>query len=170
MHTPGRGEGALRRFRVSLPETCYFLTLCTEGRSEGLTRDDVASDIRAEITAIENDGRWVQRAGVIMTDHVHLLVRLTGKLSIARCVARLKTKTRTVLFASDLSWQTNFFEHRLRDGDLVEDVLRYIFLNPYRGGLAKIDVPYRWFWLSKEDETRFKPATDDGLPFPEWLQ
>ena len=105
-----------------------------------------------------------------MPDHLHLLVRLTGNLTITRCVARLKAKTRPTLLSRNLSWQANFFEHRLRDGDLVEDVLRDIFLNPYRNGVTAINDSYRWFWLSKEDESRFKPGTDNGLPFPEWLQ
>ena len=103
MHTAGRGEGALRRYRVSISETSYFLTLCTENRTEGVTHDDVASAIRAEITSLETDGHWSQRAGVLMPDHLHLLVKLTGNLSIARCVARLKTKTRAALLARGLS-------------------------------------------------------------------
>ncbi len=56
MHTPGRGDGALRRYRVSLPGTSYFLTLCTENRTAGLTRENVAAAVRAEISAIESDG------------------------------------------------------------------------------------------------------------------
>lgn len=105
-----------------------------------------------------------------MPDHLHLLVRLTGKLPVARCIARLKTKTRPALLAKGLSWQTNFFEHRLRNDDLVDDVLRYIFLNPYRSGVAKFNVPYPWFWLCQADAARFKSGADNGLPFPEWLQ
>jgi REP element-mobilizing transposase RayT len=170
MHTPGRGEGALRRYRISLPETSYFLTLCTENRAEGLTCGNVAPTICAEIASLETDCHWTQRAGVLMPDHLHLFIRLTGKLSIARCVARLKAKTRLALHAQSLSWQTNFYEHRLRPADAVEDVLRYIFLNPYRGGVAKTNGPYRWFWLGTEEEAWFKPVTDRGRPFPEWLR
>lgn len=170
MHIPGRGDGALRRHRVSVSGVSYFLTLRTEARARGLTRDDVANAIRFEITAIETDNYWTQRAGVLMPDHLHLLVRLTGALSIARCAARLKSKTRLALLAHRVSWQPNFYEHRLRPDDAVEDVLRYIFLNPYRDALSKSDKPYRWFWLGVEEETWFKPETDDGCAFPEWLQ
>jgi putative transposase len=170
MHTPGRGDGALRRYRVSLPATAYFLTLCTEARSAGLTNDDTALANRAEITAIETDGHWTHRACVVMPDHLHLLVRLTGDLPLARCVARLKSKTRPALLAHDISWQPNFYEHRLRPADAVEDVVRYVFINPYRANLVPIPAPYRWFWLGAEEERWFKPGTDQGRPFPEWLR
>ena len=170
MHTPGRGDGALRRYRVSLPATTHFLTLNTVNRTAGLTCDDVAPAICAEITAIETDGHWLRRAAVVMPDHLHVFVRLTGGLPIARCVARLKSNTRSSLLARDISWQPNFYEHRLRPDDSVEDVVRYIFLNPYRADLIPIAVGYRWFALGAEEESWFKPGTDHGSPFPEWLR
>ncbi len=105
-----------------------------------------------------------------MPDHLHLLVRLTGNLGIARCIARLKSKTRPHLSVHDLAWQPNFYEHRLRPDDAIEEVVRYIFLNPYRAGVVSIDAPYRWFWLGTEDAVWFKPGTNHGRPFPEWLR
>ena len=170
MHTPGRGDGALRRYRVSLPETSFFLTLCTEARIEGLTRDNIATAIRTELSAIESDGHWIQRAGVLKPDHLHVLVRLTGELPIARCVARLKSKTRQLLLVHRIFWQPNFYEHRLRPDDSVEDVVRYIFLNPFRPGVAASNSNYRWFWLGAEEAAWFTPGTDNGKPFPEWLR
>ena len=170
MHTPGRGNGALRRYRVSLPATTHFLTLNTVNRTAGLTCEDVAPAICAEITAIATDGYWPCRAAVVMPDHLHVFVRLTGGLPIARCVARLKSNTRSSLLARDISWQPNFYEHRLRPADSVEDVVRYIFLNPYRADLIPIAVGYRWFALGAEEESWFKPGTDHGSPFPAWLR
>jgi|SRR6185312_4945286 len=170
MHTPGRGEGALRRYRVSTPQASFFLTLCTKHRTPDLTRANVACAVRSEIDAVEADGHWISRAGVLMPDHLHLLVRLTGNLSVARCVARLKSKTSRHLRSYNLEWQTNFYEHRMRNGETVEDVVRYIFLNPYRERVVGKDAPYRWFWLGTEEAAWFIPDTDNGRPFPEWIR
>jgi REP element-mobilizing transposase RayT len=109
MHKPGRGDGALRRYRIPLPETSYFLTLCSADRFVGLNQKTTAQAIQAEIAAIEADGHWTQRVGTIMPDHLHLLAHTTGQLPIARCVARLKSKTRTTLLAHGPSWQPNFY-------------------------------------------------------------
>jgi len=170
MHTPGRGDQALRHHRVSIREACYFVTLCTKDRTGSLLLKEIATTIQAELSSIENDGHWTQRAGVLMPDHMHLLVRLSGELPIARCVARFKTKTRQVLLAHRLSWQANFYEHRLRPDDLVGDVVHYIFMNPYRTGVVREGTPYRWFWLGAADAAWFEPQTDRGRPFPEWLR
>jgi len=170
MYTRGRGDQALRRHRVSLPDTCFFLTLCLESRHVGLNENDTATAITAEIARIETDGHWRIRAGVIMPDHLHLLVHLAGSLSVARCVARLKSKTNVSLSARNLSWQGNFYEHRLRPNDAIAEVIRYIFLNPYRDRLVRIGEPYRWFWLGADESAWFKAGTDQSYPFAEWLR
>jgi REP element-mobilizing transposase RayT len=170
MHTPGRGDGALRRHRASVHHASYFVTLCTEGKKSGLTGDTIASAIHVEIANIESDLHWITRAGVVMPDHIHLLVQLTDQLSISRCVARLKSKTRTCLLEQHLTWQANFYEHRIRPDDSIEEVVRYIFLNPHRDDPAANRTPYPWFWLGADEQLWFTPQTDGGRPFPDWLR
>lgn len=148
----------------------YFVTLCTRARQTLLDQPTIADAVIDECRAIETAGHWNCRAGVIMPEHIHLLVRITGHLPISRCIARLKAKTNPRLLARGGSWQGNFYEHRLRPDDSVHDVVRYMFLNPYRRRLLEIGDTYRWFWLGHEDANRFVPTTDKGRPFPEWLK
>ncbi len=105
-----------------------------------------------------------------MPDHLHLLIRLTGDMTLSRCVARLKAKTRNALAPQNLAWQQNFYEHRLRPGDTVEEVLRYIFLNPYRGGLVTSSQTYDYFWLGADELSWFKPLPQDRRPIADWLR
>jgi REP element-mobilizing transposase RayT len=170
MHTPGRGEGALRRHRASVPGSSYFLTLCVDRAGTALLDGEIATAIQREINAIESDGHWRIRAAVIMPDHLHLLIHLTGELPLPRCVARLKSKTRPSLTQHGLGWQTNFYEHRLRPDEPVEGVVRYIFLNPYRACLVSAGKSYPWFWLGSHESAWFTPTTSDGKPFPDWLR
>ena len=170
---PHRGYQALRRYRWSNPGFTYFLTLCTANRVTGLTRDGVAAAIRNEIAACEADGYWRVRAGVIMPEHVHLLVVLAGDLTLGRIVARLKAKTRSSLASIEggsVRWQGNYFEHRLRPDERIEDVLRYIYLNPYRAGMVARMERYPWSWLHPEEAAWFTAQLDDERPYPEWLR
>jgi putative transposase len=169
-HIPTRGHAALRRNRVSLPRRTYFLTLCTDGRRPGLDRGDIPTEIRSEISRIERDGHWRIRAGVIMPDHLHLLLTLGDTLALDRVVARLKSKTRPALVSAGLLWQGNFYEHLLRADDSIERVLRYLNLNPYRTELLPPSRIYPHFWLGEEERRWFTPLPDDGKPFPEWLR
>lgn len=105
-----------------------------------------------------------------MPDHIHLLVTLVGQLPLGRVVARLKAKTKPALVRAHLRWQGNYYEHRLRDSDRIEEVVRYIFLNPYRAGLRTAEGTYPLFRLGLEEAGWFTPSLNEGRPFPEWLQ
>ena len=146
------------------------MTLCTDLRKVGLDSDNVAPVIRDELEACASDGYWRLRGAVIMPDHMHLLVELTGDLPLGRIIARVKAKSRAVMLVHGLRWQGNFYEHQLRAEDGVDSVLYYLFLNPYRAGIIGTDQRHPWFWLHPVEEGWFKPSLDDGRPFPEWLR
>jgi hypothetical protein len=119
---------------------------------------------------MEVDGVFLPRGWVIMPDHLHLFFALTERLSLGQIIGRLKAKTRSTLVGANLSWQGNYYEHRLRPNDAVEEVLRYLFLNPYRAGLVKPSEQYPHFWLSASDSEWFTPTLNNDRPFPEWLR
>lgn len=153
-----------------MPATSYFLTLCASTRRTNSVCDDVAKAILAELNAIERDQHWVQRAGVLMPDHLHLLVRLNGGLALSRCVARLKSRTRSALSAKGWVWQPNYYEHRLRPGEPVSAVIRYLYLNPYRAGLLRTDEAYPWYWLGRDETTWFEGDASQVERELEWLR
>ncbi len=166
---PPRGYESLRRYRVTIPSTSYFITLCTRDRHAGLNTSPVASAIKDQLAALEIDRALTIQAAVIMPDHLHLLFLTSGKLTVGQIVGRLKTKTRASLATTGLGWQGNFYEHRLRSEDSIEDVLRYLFLNPYRAHVLASSEIYPWFWLGPTEAEWFRPTLDDNRPFPEWL-
>jgi len=166
---PPRGYAPLRRHRVTIPDAAYFITLCTRDRRTGLNTVPVAASLRAQFAALENDGALRLQAAVVMPDHLHLLFVVTATLTIGQIIGRLKAKTRPALSLSGLSWQGNFYEHRLRPDDSIEDVLHYLFLNPYRARLLAADKAYPYFWLGPVEAKWFNPTLDDHRPFPEWL-
>jgi Transposase and inactivated derivatives len=161
---------ALRRYRVSLPGHAYFITLCTKGRRRSLQNSEVTNVIKEEIRSLEGDGTLRFHAGVIMPDHLHLLIVAYEKLTLGQIVGRMKFKSRTVLSNHQLEWQGNFFEHRLRSSDRIEDVVRYMYLNPHRSEMAEVSRDDSLFWMSAEVEEWFRPLLDQGRPFPEWLR
>jgi putative transposase len=166
---PARGYESLRRSRVTIPGASYFLTLCTYNRTIGLDQPAIAGAIQEQILSLERDAAFVLQAAVIMPDHLHLLGIVPGPLNVGQIVGRLKAKTRPVLQVSDLRWQGNFFEHRIGPVDSLGDVLRYLFLNPYRARLLPPTEVYPWFWLGPSQAAWFRPTLNDDRPFPSWL-
>jgi putative transposase len=167
---PARGYEAMRGHRVSIPGAAYFVTLCTRGRVAGLDKGFVAKAIRTELTAMDSELAFALRSWTIMPEHLHLFFNVTDRLTLGQIVGRLKAKTRSVLLGAGLAWQGNYYEHRLRPDDAVEDVLRYIYLNPYHAKLIQPSEAHAYFWLSETDAQWFVPSLNDNHPFPEWLK
>jgi hypothetical protein len=103
-----------------------------------------------------------------MPDHVHVLFELGEKLSVGRCVARWKSEARRLAgYAGE--WRRDFWEHRLRDGEEIEDYGFYIFLNPYRAGLIDHHLTWPWWWPPDPRAFRFIGVLkENGAPQPEW--
>lgn len=166
---PGKGYQALRDGRHSQDGSVYFVTFCSAQRLVGLTKDSVGSVILAEIQEMDAEAVWTLRCAVIMPDHLHLLFRLGGKLSLGKAIARLKSKSSATLSAGGLRWQTGYFEHHMRPKEDPLPVFIYIFLNPYKAELLPVNKSWRWFICGKEDQDCFSAYLDKGLPEPAWL-
>ena len=105
-----------------------------------------------------------------MPDHLHLFFALGNGLSLSRTIARLKATTRKEIRDSGADWQSNFYDHKLREADSVEQVIRYIHLNPFRKGLVGEGENWPHFRCGAEDWDWYRKVADDGRPFPEWLR
>ena len=145
----------MRRNRASIVGITYFVTICTSRRETGLRSPDIVGAIKQETQGIEADQHWQIRAVVIMPDHVHLLFTITGSLNLSQLLARLKAKTRNVLAQHALGWQQNFHDHRMRTGESLKQVVRYVAQNPVRKALAAHPKDYDAWWLGTEEQMWF---------------
>ena len=104
---------------------------------------DHAGEIVQAAVTYNEVGRWHLQLFVLMPDHVHLLVSYPAD---ARVVAALGAWKSFTAKKAGLSWQTDFFEHRLRAGESFEEKAHYIRMNPVRAGLCADweDWPHRW--------------------------
>ncbi len=171
MRDPSKGHAALRRGRVSIPHAEYFVTICTDQRRVDLTAPDVATLVLAEMSAMTADASWQMRCAVVMPDHIHVLFILGERLTLGKCLARLKAKTSPVLaaFTSALMWERDFFDRHIRAEEDRLSLFLYIFLNPYRAGLCARTDRWPWYFCREEDWVWFAPLLDQDRPVPEWL-
>ena len=163
-----KGPNALRRGRSSQPGVSYFLTLCVVNRAPVLI-PDAARVILTEATRMMTEGIWELRCITVMPDHLHLFITLGKCRTLDQAVARLKVAAKSALRRHAATWQSNFYDHRLRANDSLEATIRYIWMNPYRKNLIPVTEEWLWFYCRPEDWAWFKGSTDLGHPHPEWL-
>ena len=150
------GYRALRRGRWSESNRIYLLTTVTEGRRR------LFSDWKAASVAASVMGRADSWPGanllcwVLMPDHWHGLVELSGEVQLAEVVRVAKGRSarsiNLVLGRTGTVWMPGFHDRALRHEDNNVHAARYIVANPLRAGLAKRvgDYPF-WdaVWLSQ---------------------
>jgi len=98
---------------------------------------------RAAKATLDSDRCWpsaVAISWVLMPDHWHGLIRVSGDESLSRIVQRAKsliTKAlRSQFGAIGKVWQKGFHDHALRHEEAVNETLRYMLANPVRAGLV----------------------------------
>ena len=146
---PGRGQQQLRVGRVSLVGQVYLVTTCTSRREPvfdcRLSASIVATAMVGE--GIAGDARTL--AYVVMPDHLHWLLQLTGDTTLQTVVGRLKGRTarRINRLRRHLGplWQPGFHDHALRRDESLEGAAGYIIQNPVRAGLVESVDEYP-FW------------------------
>jgi putative transposase len=83
----------------------------------------------------------------LMPDHVHLLVRVDGRVDVIQFVKSFKSRSTRMAWTHGHSgqlWQRSFHDHVLREIDDEREYLRYILANPARVGLVETwsDYPH----------------------------
>jgi len=76
-----------------------------------------------------------------MPDHLHLLVGVPADANLSDVIRDFKRITARI---GKINWQRNFFDHRLRHDESLDEKAAYIRENPVRAGLiaAADEWPY----------------------------
>ena len=122
----------------------FFITICCQPRGRNqLCHPDVAEQIIKSAQNLARLRLWDCELLLLMPDHLHLLAGFSGKREMPMVIARWK---RWLSWKADLSFQSGFFDHRLRSVASACEKWTYIHLNPVRRGLIENPEkwPYRW--------------------------
>jgi putative transposase len=149
-----RGAHQLRKGRTSIPGQVYHVT------TRAVYRRPLFEDFhtgRLVVSCLKHEeerGRARTLCFVLMPDHLHWLLQITGTQTLFSVVNNVKAHSaRRINCAtchSGAVWQKGFFDRAIRrDEDLVT-VADYIVANPVRAGLVRDSCEYAlWdsIWL-----------------------
>jgi putative transposase len=138
-----------RRLRIEYEDAIYHVMSRGNARQDIVHDDDDRRRLLADLERVVERSGWQVLSYVVMTNHLHLLLR-TPRPNLARGMQ--------ALLSGYASWSAR---HRRRPGhlfqgrykaEMIEDeayywtVSRYIHLNPVRAGL--VARPESWEWSS----------------------
>lgn len=132
----------------------FFLTICCRPRDlNQLCHDQVAAVIWESIEFRQHRGDWFVDLWLLMPDHLHALVRFADHLNYVKAIANWKE---VIAKRTEVHWQRDFFDHRLRSPQGCAGKEAYIRENPVRRGLIGNAADWKYVW----------PATHGGPSGP----
>jgi REP element-mobilizing transposase RayT len=129
---------------VRSDKAVFFLTVCCQPRGKNqLCLPATAKQLLDSIAFLHERGDWWIELALLLPDHLHALAHFPSAQSMETVVKEWKKYTAR---AFKISWQRDFFDHRLRHDESLRDKADYILANPVRAGLVTRaeDWPYVW--------------------------
>ncbi len=121
-----------------------FLKLLDECHGQCLLRDDSVAEIVAGALQHFDRQRYLLFAWCVMPNHVHAVVQPVPGFSLSSILHSWKSFTANVanktLGRSGTFWQTEYYDHLVRDEAEFEHYVRYTRENPVAAGL----VDWKW--------------------------
>ena len=125
-------------------EAIFFITVCCAERGTNqLARLDISAVIFESVEYRIARGDWWGHLLVLMPDHVNALISFPRDRSMRKLIANWKE---IVAKKTDIRWQRDFFDHRLRGNEAYEEKAHYIRMNPVRAGLVGESAAWPYVW------------------------
>jgi putative transposase len=146
-----------RPIRKSLPHeipswvsegSFFFITInCkVRGRNQ-LCRAGKGDEVLAAAAHYHQQLIWHCRILLLMPDHLHAIIAFPRDPGLESTVKNWK---RFIARNLKISWQRDFFDHRLRNHHEVGAKLSYILLNPIRKGLCERIEDWCWTYRPQD--------------------
>ena len=121
----------------------HFITInCRERGTNQLARPNIAQALFDSAVAYEKLGHWYLWLMAVMPDHIHFIATFNLQKGIRPTIKAWKSYQARQL---GISFQSDFFEHRLRNAEEFVEKSCYIRMNPVRKGL--VQTPEEWPFL-----------------------
>jgi putative transposase len=131
-----------------------------QDNSVQLTNEELAPKLLASAIEFARKRIWWPTLFLIMPDHIHALLTFGATRRMSRVVGDWK-KWHHLHHA--VRWQENYFDHRLRRDESLEQKALYVRRNPVVKGLCS--TPEDWPWILDSTSVRRALEVERALRF-----
>ena len=147
----------LKGFEYSSHRYIFFVTMCTVDKQRYFCDSNISEVIIKELEYRRLSREIKLFCYCIMPDHLHILISLEegytkragafGERTLQNWISAFKRHTsRMVVQRCNIKplWQSNFYDHVVRNEESLVDICNYILNNPVRKGIVSAieEYPY----------------------------
>ncbi len=126
----------------------FFLTLkCVPQWRNQLCRADSGDAVIAALAHNHEQLVWYCRLALLMPDHLHVILAFPLAPGMKTTMTNWK---KFVARKHGVEWQRDFFDHRLRNDQELQEKTSYILMNPVRKGLCERAEDWPWVYRPKD--------------------
>ncbi len=126
----------------------FFITIkCVPQGKNQLCRADTGTAVIAALAYNHEKLVWHCRLALLMPDHVHAILAFPPEPGMKMT---LKNWKKFVAGKLRIEWQRDFFDHRLRNDQELQEKTSYILMNPVRKGLCERAEDWVWVYRPKD--------------------
>jgi REP element-mobilizing transposase RayT len=135
-----KGSKFLRTGRASIKHQHYLITTTVLERKPVFYQPEASNIALSCLCWLENQGKILLDAAVIMPDHLHFVASLLNS-SLDKLMHSFKGysayKINKLLNRKGAFWQPQYHDHALRKEEDLNKVILYTLHNPVRAGLVR---------------------------------
>ena len=125
---------------------------CDAGHGACVLRDPRCAEAMLKILRNRDGQEYTLHAGVVMPNHVHVLVTMYPTCRLSQAVGAWKASSakeiNRLLARTGALWQRDYFDRYIRDEPHFYRAKTYISENPLRAGLVTVPGAYPWLYQS----------------------
>ena len=126
----------------------FFITInCVPPGTNQLCFSGIGDGVLAALAHNHDQLIWHCRLALLMPDHLHSVMAFPREPGMETTVRNWK---KFVAAKLGVKWQRDFFDHRLRNDQELQETTSYILLNPVRKGLCQRTED--WLWVYRPDD------------------
>ena len=138
---------ALRKGRVSVPNSAYFITKCADDYGKRVLAEDRCAEIIVGSLTWVSEEQVARLCGfVVMPDHWHAVFGLREEWALEQLMESVckftSRRINRVLGRSGVFWQDGYQDHAVRDREDFDGILLYMHWNPVKAKL--VEQPEQW--------------------------
>jgi putative transposase len=117
---------------------------CAPANGVSLVKEEIGHALLNSVRLCADQQLWFPTLWLLMPDHIHALVSFCPDKRMSQLVGDWK---RYQARQHGIRWQSNFFDHRIRNGEQLEQKFWYIRNNPVTKGLCAKVEDWPWFYV-----------------------